>query len=108
MLPYAELASRGDRLQTEVHQVNIRAKFIKFTILSSYCENAAMNRCVRVCVCMRVCVCARACVYVCVRVCACACVCVCVCGHMCGLPSAVSLPTSPSPTAAVREACPCA
>jgi len=82
LLPYAELASRGDRLQTEVHQVNIRAKFIKFTILSSYCENAAMNRCVRVCVCMRVCV--RACMRVRVRtrVCVCVCVRVCVWAHV--------------------------
>mmetsp|Transcript_13137 Transcript_13137/g.35758 ORF Transcript_13137/g.35758 Transcript_13137/m.35758 type:complete len:139 (-) Transcript_13137:622-1038(-) len=39
-----ELASRGDRLQTEVHQVTIRAKYLKFTLLSGHCENAAVNR----------------------------------------------------------------
>ncbi|KAF5843093.1 intraflagellar transport complex 25-27 [Dunaliella salina] len=39
-----ELASRGDRLQTEVHQVSIRAKYLKFTLLSGHCENAAVNR----------------------------------------------------------------
>eukprot|EP00983_Pelagomonas_calceolata_P076835 1153592-Pelagomonas_calceolata.AAC.2 len=45
LLPYrAELASRGDRLQTEVHQVTIRAKYLKFTLLSGHCENAAVNR----------------------------------------------------------------
>lgn len=40
----AELANRGDRLQTEVHQVNIKAKFLKFTLVSGHSEFAAVNR----------------------------------------------------------------
>mmetsp|Transcript_21390 Transcript_21390/g.36470 ORF Transcript_21390/g.36470 Transcript_21390/m.36470 type:complete len:170 (+) Transcript_21390:169-678(+) len=39
-----ELTNRGDRLQTEVHQVNIRAKYLKFTILSGHGEFATVNR----------------------------------------------------------------
>lgn len=39
-----ELANRGDRLQTEVHQVNIRAKYLKFMILGGHGEFATMNR----------------------------------------------------------------
>ncbi len=42
--PGAELANRGDRLQTEVHQVNIRAKYLKFMILGAHGEFATMNR----------------------------------------------------------------
>ncbi|GIL84458.1 hypothetical protein Vretimale_19010 [Volvox reticuliferus] len=39
-----ELANRGDRLQTEVHQVNIRAKYLKFMILQGHGEFATVNR----------------------------------------------------------------
>ncbi|GFH26941.1 uncharacterized protein HaLaN_25175 [Haematococcus lacustris] len=39
-----ELANRGDRLQTEVHQVNIRAKYLRFIMLSGHGEFASMNR----------------------------------------------------------------
>ncbi|KXZ51438.1 hypothetical protein GPECTOR_12g401 [Gonium pectorale] len=39
-----ELANRGDRLQTEVHQVNIRAKYLKFIILQGHGEFATVNR----------------------------------------------------------------
>lgn len=39
-----ELPNRGDRLQTEVHQVNIRAKFLRFTLLSGHGEFATINR----------------------------------------------------------------
>lgn len=42
----AELANRGDRLQTEVHTVSIKAKFLKFTLLSGHGEFATVNRCV--------------------------------------------------------------
>lgn len=41
---HAELASRGDRLQTEVHQVNIRARYLRFTIHSGHGEFATVNR----------------------------------------------------------------
>jgi hypothetical protein len=41
---HAELASRGDRLQTEVHQVNIRARYLRFSILSGHGEFATVNR----------------------------------------------------------------
>jgi len=39
-----ELANRGDRLQTEVHQVNIKARYLKFTLLSGHGEFATVNR----------------------------------------------------------------
>nr|2YC2_A Chain A, INTRAFLAGELLAR TRANSPORT PROTEIN 25 [Chlamydomonas reinhardtii]2YC2_B Chain B, INTRAFLAGELLAR TRANSPORT PROTEIN 25 [Chlamydomonas reinhardtii]2YC4_A Chain A, INTRAFLAGELLAR TRANSPORT PROTEIN 25 [Chlamydomonas reinhardtii]2YC4_B Chain B, INTRAFLAGELLAR TRANSPORT PROTEIN 25 [Chlamydomonas reinhardtii] len=39
-----ELANRGDRLQTEVHQVNIRAKYLKFILLQGHGEFATVNR----------------------------------------------------------------
>ncbi|KAG2449646.1 hypothetical protein HYH02_005178 [Chlamydomonas schloesseri] len=39
-----ELANRGDRLQTEVHQVNIRAKYLKFMVLQGHGEFATVNR----------------------------------------------------------------
>jgi len=39
-----ELANRGDRLQTEVHQVNIKAKYLKFTLASGHGEFASVNR----------------------------------------------------------------
>lgn len=39
-----ELANRGERLQTEVHQVNIRAKYLKFIILGGHGEFATVNR----------------------------------------------------------------
>ena len=41
----SELASRGDRLQTEVHQVNITAKYLRFVLQSGHAEFAAINRC---------------------------------------------------------------
>ena len=40
----AELQSREGRLQTERHQVNIKAKFIKLILHSGYAEFAAVNR----------------------------------------------------------------
>ncbi len=40
----AELPNRGDRLQTEVHQVNIKAKFLRFVLQSGHGEFAALNR----------------------------------------------------------------
>ncbi len=44
--PDPELANRGDKLQTEVHQVNIRARYLKFMILQGHGEFATVNRCV--------------------------------------------------------------
>ena len=40
----AELTNRGDRLQSEVHQVNIKARYLKFVILSGYGEHSTVNR----------------------------------------------------------------
>lgn len=39
-----ELSNRGDRLQTEVHQVNISARYLKFSLMSGYTEFATVNR----------------------------------------------------------------
>lgn len=39
-----ELSNRGDRLQTEVHQVNISARYLKFSLASGYSECATINR----------------------------------------------------------------
>lgn len=39
-----DLQNREGRLQTERHQVNIKAKFLKFTLLSGYAEFATVNR----------------------------------------------------------------
>uniref|UniRef100_A0A7S0USI0 F5/8 type C domain-containing protein n=1 Tax=Polytomella parva TaxID=51329 RepID=A0A7S0USI0_9CHLO len=39
-----DLTARGDRMQTEVHQVNIKARFLRFSILSGHGEFATVNR----------------------------------------------------------------
>lgn len=39
-----ELSNRGDRLQTEVHQLNMRAKYLKFIISAGYHDFATINR----------------------------------------------------------------
>lgn len=39
-----ELANREGRLQTEVQKVNIKAKFLKFTLLSGWAEFSTVNR----------------------------------------------------------------
>lgn len=44
LAPDPELANRGDKLQTEVHQVNIRARYLKFMILQGHGEFATVNR----------------------------------------------------------------
>jgi hypothetical protein len=41
---HEELQNIGDRQQTELHQVNITAHFLRFTILSGYAEFATVNR----------------------------------------------------------------
>ncbi|KAG1652541.1 hypothetical protein FOA52_007882 [Chlamydomonas sp. UWO 241] len=39
-----DLQNREGRLQTERHQVNIKAKFLKFTLLAGYADFATVNR----------------------------------------------------------------
>lgn len=39
-----ELADKNERLQTEVHQVNCQAKFLKFTIGSGWGDFASVHR----------------------------------------------------------------
>eukprot|EP00798_Chlamydomonas_sp_ICE-L_P029564 gene29564-5914_t len=39
-----DLPNRGDRLQTEAHQVSTRARFLKFVLVSGHGEFAVVNR----------------------------------------------------------------
>jgi len=39
-----DLQNREGRLQTERHQVNLKAKYLKFTLLGGYAEFATVNR----------------------------------------------------------------
>ncbi len=44
LIYFAELPNRWDRLQTEVHQVNFTARYLRFIVAAGHSEFATINR----------------------------------------------------------------